>query len=115
MEVEKLIQAAMKEIESLLTTRSVVGEPIKIGDTTVIPLLALGFGFGGGGGTGKIGKEADHSSGGGTGGGGGIRPVAVIISDSKGVRVEGIKGGAATALEALGETVAKAIQSTKKK
>jgi uncharacterized spore protein YtfJ len=83
----------------------VVGEPITLNGTTIIPLLSLGFGFGAGGGSGKA-KEAQlgEGSGGGTGVGGGVKPVAVIIVDKDGVRVEQLKGRASKVFEKLVDT-----------
>ncbi len=88
----------MGEIEKLLTTKTVVGEPIMVDGKTLIPLISVGFGFGAGGGTGKTSmKQPQEGTGGGTGGGAGIRPIAVIISDKDGIRIEPIKGGLAAA------------------
>ena len=51
--VESLLKATLAEIERLLSTRTVVGEPINIEGQTIIPLVAVGFGFGAAGGSGK--------------------------------------------------------------
>jgi len=44
--VESLLKTTLGEIERLLNTRTVVGEPIKIEGTTVIPFISVGCGFG---------------------------------------------------------------------
>ena len=105
-DVENLFAKAVEEIERMLNTKTVVGEPIKIEDTTLIPLVNVGFGFGAGGGAGT---EAEKGSGhgGGTGGGGGVRPVALVILKDDTVRVEPIKTGTASALEAVAQTIGK--------
>jgi uncharacterized spore protein YtfJ len=104
-DVESLVKTTMGEIEKMLTTKTVVGEPIIIDGKTLIPLIAVGFGFGAGGGTGKMNmKQQQEGTGEGTGGGAGIRPIAVIISDKDGIRIESIKGGLAAALEKMAET-----------
>ncbi|KON32318.1 sporulation protein YtfJ [miscellaneous Crenarchaeota group-1 archaeon SG8-32-3] len=111
--VETLFKQAVEEIERMLSTKTVVGEPLVIGDNTIIPLVSVGFGFGAGGGTGKEPTKGE-GSGGGTGGGGGVKPVAVLIINKDGVRVEPIKSGTASVLEKVAETVAKtASQKTK--
>lgn len=46
---EKLLDKAVSEIESMLNTKTAVGEPITVGEHTLIPLVSVGFGFGGGG------------------------------------------------------------------
>ncbi len=109
-DVQNLVTTTLGEIEKVLGSKTVVGEPIIIGDTTLIPLISVGFGFGGGGGTGKgEGKKQVEGFGEGIGGGGGVgggvKPIAVIVVDKDGARIEPIKGGMATAIEKLGETV----------
>lgn len=102
--VESLFKQAVAEIERMLSTKTVVGEPLTIGDNTIIPLVSVGFGFAAGGGSGK---ESSKGEGGGTGGGGGVKPVAILIINKDGVRMEPIKSGTASVLEKVAETVAK--------
>ena len=116
-DVEKLVKVTMEEIESMLTTKRVVGDPIDAQGRTVIPLVSLGFGFGAGGGAASgsgptKGETAPHGegTGGGTGGGGGVRPVGVIVIDKEGVRVEGIRSGKASAFERMGEVIGKVVE-----
>jgi len=49
-DVEQLVKITLSEIERILSTKAVVGEPMTIEGNTIIPLVSLGFGFGGGGG-----------------------------------------------------------------
>lgn len=109
-EVEKLLTTAVGELEKILSSKTVVGDPITVGDATLIPLVSVGFGFGAGGGTGTQPGQAGQGSGGGTGGGGGIKPVAVLIIDPQGVRLESIKGGTATMVEKVADLVGKGMQ-----
>ena len=109
-EVENLIKTTLSEIERILSTRSVVGEPITMEGNTIIPLVSIGFGFGGGGGSGKGDKDTGEGTGTGTGGGGGVKPVGVIIINKDGVRVESIKGGATTFVESVANIVGKAVE-----
>ncbi len=76
---------------------AVYGEPVVHEGQMIIPtaeiISALGVGFGGGGATAEPETpDAQPNSGGGGGGGGGgkifSRPVAVVIADAAGVRVE---------------------------
>src|SRR5210317_1185294 len=78
MDVEKLFGTAVNEIERMLNSKTVVGDPITIEENTLIPLVSVGFGFGVGGGEGADPKKCS-GTGGGTGGGGGIKPVALIV------------------------------------
>jgi len=106
--IEALLKTALGEVEQLLNTKTVIGEPITIEGNTLIPLVSIGFGFGAGGGSGKGDDPLKgEGAGAGTGGGGGIKPVAIIIINQDGVRVEPIKGGAASAFEKIGEAIAK--------
>lgn len=108
MDVEKLFGTAVNEIERMLNSKTVVGDPMTIEDNTLIPLISVGFGFGVGGGEGTDpGKCA--GIGGGTGGGGGVKPVALIVINKDGVRVEPIKGGTASVLEKVAEIAGKAV------
>ena len=105
-DVEKLVKTTLGEIEKVLGSKTVIGEPLTIGDSTLIPLLSVGFGVGGGGSSGKgDAKQASEGAGGGVGGGAGIKPIAVIIVDKNGARIEPIRGGMASAIEKIGETV----------
>lgn len=106
MDVEKLFETAVNEIERLLNTKTVVGDPITIEDNTLIPLISVGFGFGVGGGEGTE-QGKCGGTGGGTGGGGGVKPVALIVINKDGVCVEPIKGGTASVLEKVAEIVGK--------
>ena len=105
--VETLFSTAINEIERMLNTKTVVGEPIVVEGNTLIPLVSVGFGFGVGTGEGTDPKKGP-GTGGGTGGGGGVKPVAMIVVNKDGVRIESIKGGAASALEKVAESVVKA-------
>ena len=110
-DVEKLVKTSLGEIEKLLSTKSVVGDPVTIEGSTIIPLISIGFGFGAGGGSGKGEKAAKgEGTGGGTGGGGGIKPIAIIVINKDGVKVESIKGGTASVLEKVGDVIGKAVE-----
>ena len=106
-DVEKLFDKAVAEIERMLNTKTVVGEPMTIEGNTLIPLVSVGFGFGVGGGKGTE-PSKGSGQGGGTGGGGGVKPVALIIINQDGVRVEPVKSGAASVLEKVAESIGKA-------
>lgn len=105
-DIEKLFDKAVGEIERMLNTKTVVGDPITIEGNTLIPLISVGFGFGVGGGQGTEPKKCS-GQGGGTGGGGGVKPVALVIINADGVRVEPVKSGTASALEKVAETIGK--------
>lgn len=107
-DIKSLLEAASKELSTILSSNTVVGAPMELHGRTIIPLLSVGFGSGLG-----AGKGADPKKGEGGGSGvacaGGVRPVALLISDKDGVRVEPIKSGAASAAERVAETVGNMI------
>jgi uncharacterized spore protein YtfJ len=91
MDANKLYETTVAELERLLSSKSVVGEPIKVDGTTIVPLISLGVGFGIGGNEGVAPGNKGPAPGMGAAGGGGVKPVAVLIADAHGVRVESIK------------------------
>ena len=58
------VNSLFKGMDAFLTSKSVVGEPIKVGDTTIIPLCDVNFGIG----AGAMGGKRTDSAGGGMGG-----------------------------------------------
>ena len=110
-DVENLVKITLGEIEKVLSTKTVVGEPMTIEGTTLVPLISAGFGFGAGGGSGRgEAKQKGEGSGGGTGGGAWVKPAAVVIIDKAGVRVEPIIGSLAGAIEKIGETIPRMME-----
>ena len=115
-DLDHLIKTTLGEVEKVLNTKTVIGEPITIGDTTLIPLISVGFGFGAGGGSAKgEDKNSGEGSGSGTGGGAGVRPIAVIVIDKEGTRIEPIKGSMAAVLEKLTESMPDVIDKVTKR
>lgn len=94
-ETTGVIENTMERLLEAANVDHVYSEPVKYGDTVVIPaaeiISAAGFGLGLGSGS-NGGEEGSQGSGAGGGGGGGgrvfARPVAVIVATPEGVRVE---------------------------
>ncbi|KXS44548.1 MAG: Sporulation protein YtfJ [Methanolobus sp. T82-4] len=91
MAVEEIIKDISGELERLVNTKTVVGDPVVCGDTTIIPVTKVSFGFGSGGGEGKK-KDAEEGFGGGGGAGAKIEPIAFIIMSPDGVELLPITG-----------------------
>ena len=108
-DIDNLFGKAIGEIERMLNSKTVVGEPITVDGRTLIPLISIGFGFGVGAGEGNDPKKG-AGSGGGTGGGGGVKPVALVIVDKDGVRVEPVRGGTASWLEKVADVAGRFAQ-----
>jgi uncharacterized spore protein YtfJ len=101
--IESLVRTIVGELERSANPKSVVGDPILLGERTVIPLVSIGMGFGAG-----FGSGVENSQGGRGGGGGlGVKPVAVIIADNDGVRAEMLKPGGHSMVETLAHAVPK--------
>ena len=89
-DVESLIKTTTEEIEKVLGTKTIVGDPMTFEGKTVIPVSKIAFGFGAGGGSGGgKGKEGEggEGSGGGAGGGASVCPVVLIVVDKEKVEV----------------------------
>jgi uncharacterized spore protein YtfJ len=110
--VSEITKTTLGEIEKVLTTRTVVGEPMTVEGVTIIPLISIGFGFGAGGGAGKgESKQRGEGSMGGTGGGAWVRPVALVVIDKEGnVRIEPVKRGLSSFVEKVTDTVPKVVE-----
>ena len=81
MSVEELIKTLLGEFQRIVKTETVIGDPVHIGDLTIIPVTKVSFGFGAGGGGGEKGKPGGGS---GTGGGATVEPLAfLVVSDGK--------------------------------
>lgn len=64
------IETMIQKVTDTLTTKTVIGDPIEIGEVVLIPIMNATFGFGAGSGDGKSGGNDQGS---GAGGGGGAR------------------------------------------
>lgn len=74
--MEAKFESLISELEKFITTKTVVGEPIVVGEVTLIPVQTVSFGFGAGGGGGKT--EKDSGTGGGAAAGATMRPIAIV-------------------------------------
>lgn len=78
-------------LEKFIKTETVVGEPIVVGEVTLVPIISVMFGCGTGGGTGQDNKGM---TGNGSGGGGGARisPNAILVIKKDEVTMLPVKG-----------------------
>jgi len=81
MSVDELIRTLLGEFQQIVKTETVVGEPVIVGEVTIIPVSKVSFGFGAGGSGGKGEKSGGGS---GTGGGATLEPLAfLVVKDGK--------------------------------
>ncbi|NLL90166.1 MAG: sporulation protein YtfJ [Dehalococcoidales bacterium] len=110
-DLERLVKTTMTEIERLVNTRTLVGDPIVVGDNTLIPLISVGFGFGAGFNSGiSTNKQKGEMSGAASGGGAGIKPVAVIVASSEGVKLERVTSSVSGAIDKITDMAPKVIE-----
>ena len=74
---ESYLKTLAEEISKVISTETVIGEPIIQDDKVLIPVTKLGFAIGSGSGKGTGDQGGGEGEGG--GGGGGIEPIAVIV------------------------------------
>ena len=80
-----VVNSMMKGMETFLSSKTVVGEPAQVGDTTIIPLVDVTFGIG-------AGASSQEKKNGGAGGmTGKMSPSAVLIIKDGHVRLVNIK------------------------
>ncbi len=69
----KVVESLLRGMDTVLSTKTVVGEATQIGDTIILPLVDVTFGVGAGAGSG------DKKNSGGGGMGGKMSPSAVLV------------------------------------
>lgn len=72
------LEVLFSKLEKFLKTETVVGQPMEIGETTLVPIISVMFGCGTGSGTGTDGK-GNNGTGGGLGVGARVVPDAVLV------------------------------------
>ncbi|MEW6183533.1 MAG: spore germination protein GerW family protein [Bacillota bacterium] len=102
------VETIVTQLEKLITTRTIVGEPITSGNATILPIVSTSFGFGTGSGEGG---DASKGSGKGDGGGVGaaVRPTALVIMQEGDIKVYSLakKGTLEKLTELIPEVMAK--------
>jgi len=107
---EQILKTLLDEIKTIARTETILGEPINVGNNTIIPVCRILMGFGAGGGEGEV-QEKRGGSGGGGGGGVKVEPAAFIVIKGEEVTVLGAKPGK---LEGLFEAVPGIIEKIQK-
>lgn len=83
--VVDILKGVVGELREMAKSETVIGDPVTVGDKTVIPVVKISFGFGAGGGEGT--QDKTSGFGGGGGGGARIEPAAFIILDKDGAHL----------------------------
>ncbi len=80
-----VIESLMKGMNTVLSTKTVVGEATKVGDTIIVPLVDVSFGVGAGA------SAGDKKNGGGGGFSGKLTPSAVLVIKNGTTKLVNIK------------------------
>jgi uncharacterized spore protein YtfJ len=105
--VNENINNLFEKLQNFLTSKTVIGESIIIGDTTLIPVMDVSFGLGGGGGDGT---DPKGSSGVGGGAGIGAKVFATALIVIKGEKVEILPIKKSSGLEKLIDMVPQIVE-----
>lgn len=108
--VNENINLLFEKLQNFIASKTVIGEPIKIGETTLIPVINVCFGLGSGGGDGTE-PKGSSGTGGGSGIGAKVSPTAIIVMKGDNVEVLPIKKF--SGLEKLMEMVPEIINKIK--
>lgn len=83
--VKDLVKEAMSQIHQMADANTMMGEPVKVDGTTVIPVSKVSYGFAGGGSY-IPNKSEKECFGGGTGGGITMQPLGFLVFSKGDVR-----------------------------
>lgn len=92
--INQNMEVLFTQLEKFLKTETVVGEPMIIGDVTIVPLITVSFGCGMGGGSGKDPEKSEEGSGSGIGAGAKISPDSVLVINKGEVTMMPVRGKA---------------------
>lgn len=82
---QSTVESLMKGMENFVSTKTVVGDPVVVGDTIIVPLVDVSFGMGA-----SAKNESAKNSGGG-GMGGKITPSAVLVIQNGTTKLVSVK------------------------
>ena len=87
MKIGEAVSAVLSELEKVSTSDAVVGKPVKVGESVVIPVSRLRLGFGVGVGDIRAGQSVKEGAvgTGAAGGGVSVDPLAFIVVDPNGI------------------------------
>lgn len=82
---QSTVEALFKGMDSFITTKTVVGDAIQVGDTIILPLVDVSFGVA----AGAFAEGAKNNGGGGMGGK--VVPCAVLVIGKNGTKLVNVK------------------------
>ncbi len=108
MPLKQVIDSTLENLKKVMSTDTIIGEPIHVLDNTVIiPVSKVSVGFTSGGVDFDSRKNADKHFGGGNGAGMSVSPIAFLVVRDTGVEILNINKDS-SASDALGDLITKA-------
>jgi len=90
MPLDELVRSLLGQLKEMIQTETVIGKPITVDATTLIPVSRISVGFGAMGGSLN---EKQKKDGEGTGGGVSVEPIAFIVIQENRVELISLKEG----------------------
>ena len=100
-----MLQDTISKIREMVDVNNVIGEPITVGDVTIIPVSKVSVGFGGGGADYAKNAGSSEPFGGGVGGGVKVSPICFLIVKDGNVRMMPVAVAANTTADRIVEMV----------
>ena len=100
-----MLQDTISKIREMVDVNNVIGEPIVVGDITIIPVSKVSVGFGGGGSDYVKNVGTNEPFGGGVGGGVKVNPICFLIVKDGNVRMMPVATPANTTADRVVEMI----------
>lgn len=102
-----MLQDTISKIREMVDVNNVIGEPIVVGDVTIVPVSKVSVGFGGGGSdfVSKNPNKQDAPFGGGVGGGVKVTPICFLVVKDGAVRMMPVATPANTTADRVVEMI----------
>ena len=100
-----MLQDTISKIREMVDVNNVVGEPIVVGDVTIVPVSKVSVGFGGGGSDYVKNVGTNEPFGGGVGGGVKVTPICFLVIKDGAVRMMPVAVPANTTADRIVEMV----------
>ena len=100
-----MLQDTIAKIREMVDVNNVIGEPIVVGDVTIVPVSKVSVGFGGGGSDYVKNVGTNEPFGGGIGGGVKVTPICFLVVKDGNVRMMPVAAPANTTADRIVEMV----------
>ena len=112
---KEILSSLLENLKSMVSSKTIVGDPIVAGKSTIVPVMKVSLGIGAGGGD-ILSSEKVNRSGGGGGGGLCISPVGfLVVQDEKVLMVTPKTARTSWLAESVTEIFDKIADARKKK